>query len=62
MTEEKIKNILKAMEGITYLEWKKLQDSIEKSFQSEVCSLKNKLQIATPEEIIEKYQRDYQLF
>lgn len=62
MTEEKIKNILKAMDGITYLEWKKIQDCIEKSFQSEVRSLKNKIQIATPEEIIEKYQRDYRLF
>ncbi len=49
MSEEKIDSILQAMQGITYLEWKKLSHAIDKFFESEASKQSNKIELATPE-------------
>lgn len=48
LDENKKQQIFEALQGITYLDWMKLRHSIDRSFQSEVTSHTNKIEIATP--------------
>lgn len=57
MNEEKVKHILEAMQGITYLEWNKLSHVIDVTFKSEASKESNKIEIASPEVIASKYKR-----
>ena len=51
LDENKKQQIFEAMQGITYLEWQKLRHGIELSFQNEVTSQSNRIEIATPEKL-----------
>ncbi len=52
MGEEKIRLILEAMQGLTYLEWRKLSHVIEERFSAEAGKQSNKIVIASPDEIM----------
>lgn len=54
---EKQKEVLKAMKGMTYLEWTKLSHVINRNFDSEAGKTKNELKIASPEVIVAEYER-----
>ena len=56
MKEEKARQILEAMQGITYLEWRKLSHTIETAFSSEAGRQSNSIEIASPDEILKKLQ------
>lgn len=56
MKDEKLKAIIEAMQGITYLEWKKLRHVIERKFDSEASMQRNKIKMASPEVIIDSYK------
>lgn len=51
LDENKKQQIFEALQGITYLEWQKLRHGIELSFQNEVTSQSNRIEIATPEKL-----------
>lgn len=59
MNQDKVIAIMKAMQGITYLEWKKLSHSIETNFTSRANTQRNKILIASPAEIVENYERTF---
>lgn len=61
MNEEKMKEILKSMQGINYLEWTKLRLTIDRIFDSEASIYKSELQIAAPEKVISRYKQEYLL-
>lgn len=54
---EKQKEVLKAMEGMTYLEWLKLYQAINLTFEEEASRFKNSSKIASPEAIAAEYER-----
>lgn len=56
ITDEKLRLILEAMQGITYLEWKKLKHVIDRKFDSEASMQGNKIKMASPEVIIDSYK------
>lgn len=58
-TEEKMKLILKAMEGMTYLEWTKLRLCIDISFKANISTVTNKLPLADADQIIKTYHREF---
>ena len=43
MNEQKMRAILEAMNGITYLEWKKLSHNIEQRFKAEAGKQSNNM-------------------
>lgn len=57
MAEEKMRLILQAMDGITYLEWTKLKHVIDRKFNNEASIQRNKIKMASPEAIINSYQQ-----
>lgn len=54
---EKQREVIKAMQGMTYLEWVKLSHAINVHFDTEANSVKNVLEIASPEVIATEYDR-----
>lgn len=54
---EKQKEVIKAMQGMTYLEWVKLSHVINMNFETEGKCLKNALKIANPETIETQYKQ-----
>lgn len=54
---EKQKEVIKAMQGMTYLEWVKLSHVINIRFDMEASSIKNALEVSDPEVIETKYER-----
>lgn len=52
VSEEKMKLILEAMQGMTYLEWRKLSHVINEKFSAEAGKQSNKIVIASPDEIM----------
>ncbi len=59
MNDEKIKEVLTAMQGITYLEWKKLKHTIDVCFNADVSTVTNKMQLADVDRIVESYRRTF---
>ncbi len=59
MTEKKVKSILEAMEGITYLEWKKLRLCIDNRFNADTNEAANRVPLADVEKIVEDYKREF---
>ena len=57
INEEKMNEILQSMQGITYLEWRKLSHSIDQYFNNEVTIQGNKIVMASPEILINFYKR-----
>lgn len=57
--EEKLRLILDAMQGITYLEWKKLSHVIEKRFNFEASMQENEIKMASPEVVMDSYKRSF---
>lgn len=56
---EKQKEVIKAMQGMTYLEWVKLSHVINVRFDTEANAIKNELVIAEPGIIAAKYKQLY---
>lgn len=59
MNDEKIKEVLTAMQGITYLEWKKLKQTIDLCFSTEISAETNKIQLTGVDRIAEYYGRTF---
>ncbi len=57
INEEKMNEILQSVQGITYLEWRKLSHSIEQYFNNEATMQGNKIIMASPEILINLYKR-----
>jgi hypothetical protein len=54
---EKQKEVIKAMQGMTYLEWVKLSHVINIQFDAEASEIKNALEFHDLEVIEAKYER-----
>jgi hypothetical protein len=54
---EKQKEVIKAMQGMTYGEWTKLYQVINIQFDGEASKIKNTFKIASPETIATEYER-----
>lgn len=59
MTEKKMRLILKAMRGITYLEWKKLRHYIDVRFDADTSVAANYVPLADAEKIAEDYKHEF---
>lgn len=59
MTEEKIRLILEAMQGITYMEWRKLKHCIDTRFNADTSAAANRVPLADAEKIVEAYRREF---
>lgn len=59
MNEEKIREILTAMQGITYLEWRKLKHCIDTRFNADANAAANRVPLAGIENIVEVYKREF---
>lgn len=53
MKPEKKEQIFEALQGITYLEWKNICSAVERSFEAEITTTKNRVVIATSEKLKE---------
>lgn len=51
MTDEKLEEIFKALQGITYSEWTRISKIIDHSFDIRSLEQKSNLLIATPNEL-----------
>lgn len=60
VSEEKVNLILEAMQGITYLEWRKLRHCVDTRFDKDVSSVTNKLLLADAGTIVEDYRREFE--
>lgn len=56
VNEEKLRAILKEMEGITYLEWKKLKMCIDDYYVAEVKKETNKIKLTDGGSIVKEYK------
>lgn len=56
MTDDKMKEIIASMQGMTYLEWKKVRRLIDGYFECEAAMQNNKIEITAPEDVL-KYRR-----
>jgi hypothetical protein len=54
---EKQKEVIKAMQGMTYSEWTKLYQVINIQFDGEASKIKNTFKIANLETIATEYER-----
>lgn len=54
---DKQKEVLKAMEGMTYLEWLKLYQAINITFDEEASRVKNSSKITSLDTIAAEYER-----
>lgn len=59
VNEQKLNTILEAMQGITFLEWKKLSHMINTRFDADVSIVSNKITLADADKIIEAYNREF---
>lgn len=59
MNEEKIRLILEAMQGITYLEWRKLRHCIDTRFDADTNTAANRVPLTGVETIVEGYKREF---
>lgn len=59
MSEEKLRLILEAMQGITYLEWKKLKHCIDTQFNADTSAAANYVALAGTEKIAEAYKCEF---
>lgn len=59
MNDEKLKEVLTAMQGITYLEWQKLKHTIDVCFNADVSTATNKMQLADVDRIVESYSHTF---
>lgn len=57
MDEEKLKSIIDAMNGLTYIEWRKLEHVINMKFSAEASRNTNKIMIASADEIVKDFKR-----
>ena len=57
MNKEKIKEIVSAMDGLTYSDWNKLKHVIDVKFSAEASKIANKTVIASADEIVEEFKK-----
>lgn len=51
MQKKTVREMYEALQGITYLEWTRLRATIDRSFDTEAAKIKNKLEIAAPDDL-----------
>ena len=56
MDEKKLKDILNLIQGITNLEWRKLQMWIDTVFNAEISKQANETRLTDSERVIEEYK------
>ena len=56
MTQEQLKKIMDAMQGITYLDWEKLSLCISSIFNAEISKQANGTRLTDSERVIEEYK------
>lgn len=54
--EKNMRDIYEALQGITYLEWKKLSHAINRHFENEASKQENNILIGSPEELEKSYK------
>lgn len=59
MTEEKMRLILEAMQGITYLEWRKLKHCIDTRFNADTSAVTRKMPLADVDTIVKDYRIEF---
>lgn len=59
LEKEKMRLILNAMQGITYLEWQKLRHCIDVRFSADANAAANKMPLADADQIIETYHSKF---
>lgn len=59
MSEEKMRLILEAMQGVTYLEWRKLRHCIDIRFNADTNTAASRVPLADVETIVENYKREF---
>lgn len=61
MTEQRVREIIDHMQGITFSEWQKLKSCIDALFNADAGKMKNEIQIADTETIVAEYKSNYDL-
>lgn len=59
LTEEKMKLILEAMQGMTYLEWRKLRHVIDRRFDADASAVTRKMPLADVDTIVKDYHIEF---
>lgn len=59
MDDAKVRLILEAMQGITYLEWRKLRHCIDTRFSADASTATRELPLAAVDTIIKDYHREF---
>lgn len=59
MTEEKMRLILEAMQGITFLEWRKLRHVIDGRFEADASAVTRKMPLADVDTIVKDYHIEF---
>ena len=62
MTEENMRTILDAMQGLNFLEWNKLKDCIDAQFRKESSNRNRGILISDTDTIVTEYKRNFTLF
>lgn len=55
MDEAKLRSIIEAMHGITYVDWNHIRIVIDEAFSAEASKQSKKIVIASPDEIVSRY-------
>lgn len=59
MDEEKIRKIIEAMDGITYIEWCKLKHVMDKDFTAKAGKIAMEIVIDSSDEIVNSFKREF---
>lgn len=59
MSDEKMGLILEAMQGITYLEWRKLRHVIDRRFDADASSVTRKIPLTDADTIVKDYHIEF---
>lgn len=59
MTDQKMKLILEAMQGITYLDWRKLKHVIDRRFDADASAVTRKMPLADVDTIVKDYRIEF---
>ena len=55
MTEEKLHKIISELQGITYIEWKKLKRAVDVAFETEVKSVTQSVTLSRRDIVEQEY-------
>ena len=57
--EEKVKTIFKALEGVSYTDWKKIEMTVNERFEMETAKQRNKIILGSTDELMNSYRRSF---